>query len=110
MENKARKILLVQLFSNGDCLYATAVARQIKSDFPGCILTWAIAGFCRPIIEHNPFVDRILEVNSVPKNDIVAFRKFKRQLKDDRARGVWDDVFITMNMDENQALYDGTIR
>ena len=29
------RILLGQLGSNGDCLYATIVARQIKKDFPG---------------------------------------------------------------------------
>ena len=34
------KILLVQLFSNGDCLYATSVARQIKKDFPGHATSW----------------------------------------------------------------------
>ena len=35
MEKKRDKILLVQLYSNGDCLYATTVAQQIKKDFPG---------------------------------------------------------------------------
>ena len=42
-----KKIILVQLYSNGDCLYATAVARQIKQDFPGSHLTWAIAHFVK---------------------------------------------------------------
>lgn len=28
------RILLGQLFKNGDCLYATVLARQIKKDFP----------------------------------------------------------------------------
>jgi len=109
MENRKR-ILLVQLFSNGDCLYATAVARQIKQDFPHCHLTWAIAGFCRKIIDNNPYVDEIREVNEVPKNDIVAFRKFKRKVFAEKKQGKWDEVFVTHNMDENQALYDGTIR
>jgi ADP-heptose:LPS heptosyltransferase len=99
-----RKILLVQLFSNGDCLYATAVARQIKKDYPGCHLTWAIAGFCKSIIANNPYVDEIMEVNSVAKNDVVAFRKFKKEVAQKKIIGEFDQVFITHNMDTNQAL------
>ena len=79
MENKIKKILLVQLFSNGDCLYATAVARQIKSDNPNCELTWAIANFCKDIINLNPFVDKVRIVDDVAKNDIIAFRNFKKR-------------------------------
>ncbi|MEO6218907.1 MAG: hypothetical protein ABIO81_00660, partial [Ginsengibacter sp.] len=105
-----KKILLVQLFSNGDCLYATSIARQIKNDFPGCHLTWAIAGFCKSIIANNPFVDEIMEVNSVAKNDVVAFRKFKKEILRRKSSGEFDEVFITHIMDTNQANYDGSIR
>ena len=105
-----KKILLVQLFSNGDCLYATTIARQIKNDFPGCHLTWAIAGFCKSIIANNPFADEIMEVNSVSKNDVVSFRKFKKEIYQRQASGEFDEVFITHIMDTNQALYDGCIR
>jgi hypothetical protein len=105
-----KKILLVQLYSNGDCLYATAVARQIKKDFPGSHLTWAIAGFCKNIIALNADVDAIRIVDDVPKNDVAAFRKFKRKVFSEKDKGEWDEVFVTHNMDDNQALYDGTIR
>ena len=37
------KVSLVQLDANGDCLYATTIARQIKQDYPGCHLTWWIS-------------------------------------------------------------------
>lgn len=109
MENPKR-ILLVQLYSNGDCLYATAVARQIKQDFPSCHLTWLIAGFCKNIISQNPYVDAVLVTEEVPKNDIIAFRKLKRRVLKEKEEGKWDEVFVTHNMDDNQALYDGTIR
>lgn len=110
MENNIKKILLVQLFSNGDCLYATAIARQIKKDYPNCELTWAIASFCKDIINLNPFVDKVRIVDNVSKNDISAFRNFKKKVKAEKKNGLWDEVFITTNMDDNQALYDGTIR
>ncbi len=108
--NRSPNILLVQLFSNGDCLYATAIARQIKSDFPECKLTWAIAGFCKNIIFNNPYVDEILVTDEVVKNDVKAFRDYKRKVLAQKKAGVWAEVFITSNMDTNLALYDGTIR
>lgn len=104
------KILLVQLFSNGDCLYATTIAGQIKQDYPGCHLTWAVAGFCRNILEGNPYIDAILEINDVPKNDVVAFRRLKKRLYTEKRNGVWKELFITHIMDSNQAYYDGCIR
>ena len=110
MNSNTKKILLVQLFSNGDCLYATTVAKQIKKDFPNSRLTWAIAGFCKNIIANNPDVDEMLIINDVAKNDVPAFRKLKKKFFKEKASGKWDEVFITHNMDNNQALYDGTIR
>ena len=101
---------MVQLYSNGDCLYATAVARQIKNDYPGCHLTWAIASFCKRIIEHNPYVDAVMEVNTVVKNDTAALRKLKRELQQRRNNGEFDELFFIHNGDTNQAYYDGSIR
>jgi ADP-heptose:LPS heptosyltransferase len=105
-----QNILLVQLYSNGDCLYATTIARQIKNDFPNCKLSWAIANSCKNIIANNPHVDDVLVTNEVAKNDVVAFRKFKKKMFAEKAAGEWDEIFITHNMDTNLALYDGTIR
>lgn len=104
------KILLVHLYSNGDCLFATTIAKQIKKDFPGCHLTWAVASFCKSILAGNPDVDELMEVTSVKKNDTAAFRKFKKEVLQKKASGEFDEVFITHNQDVNQALYDGTIR
>ena len=59
---KRMRILLGQLASNGDCLYATTVARQIKHDYPGCHLTWAIGSMYRHILDNNPDVDEIWEI------------------------------------------------
>jgi hypothetical protein len=77
MSNVTSYILLVQLYANGDCLYATTLARQIKHDYPGCHLTWAISPSCKSIIDLNPYVDAVRLVPEVPKNDEKAFRKFR---------------------------------
>jgi hypothetical protein len=107
---ESQKILLVQLYSNGDCLYATTIARQIKKDYPGAHLTWAIASFCKAIIANNPYVDAVLEVNTVQKNDVAAFRRFKKEIYRQQQAGVYDKVFIVHNTDTNHAYYDGCIR
>jgi hypothetical protein len=104
------RILLVQLFSNGDCLYATAIARQIKQDFPGCYLLWAIVPFCKDIIAGNPYVDEVIVVDSVDKTKVSSFRRYKKMVLEQEKKGVYDKVFITTNLDTNQAYYDGSIR
>jgi hypothetical protein len=107
---KQVNILMVHLFANGDCLYATAIARQIKRDYPNCHLTWAIAPFCQSILIGNPFVDAVRVVDDVPRNDTYTFKIFKKKLEQEKAAGLWDELFITSNIDANQAYYDGTIR
>lgn len=107
--NKPLEILLVHLYSNGDCLYATAVARQIKQDFPGCKLTWAIATFCKGIIANNPYVESIMEIE-IAKDDAGAFRKLRKEFRSLKEQGKFDEIFITHLMDTNLAYYDGCIR
>jgi len=41
---------------------------------------------------------------------VKAFRRFKKKVLAQKAEGIYDEVFVTSNMDINQALYDGSIR
>lgn len=108
--SQQKKIVMLQLYSNGDCLYATAVARQIKEDHPGCHLTWVIASFCKNILLGNPYVDDILEITSVAKNDAAALRILRRDMEAKQKAGEYDLFFFIHNGDTNQAYYDGSIR
>lgn len=109
--NGQKKILLFHLHSNGDCLYATAVARQIKQDYPGCHLTWGIAAFCKSIIDNNPFVDAVWEIPGVNKiNSSSIHRKLKKEILAKKRNGEYDEVFFTQLIDDNLANYDGCIR
>ena len=77
-----RRILLGQLAANGDCVYATTVARQIKADDPECHLTWAIGSSYRQVIAHNPHVDAVWEVPYSRKEDAIAtWRAFEREAR-----------------------------
>ncbi len=106
-----KKILLIQLMSNGDCLYATAVARQIKHDNPGCHLTWAVASFCKGILDNNPYVDAIKEIPDVNRNTATGIvRNLRREAAQQIASGELDEVYFTQIIDDNLANYDGSIR
>src|SRR3984885_13663661 len=105
------RILLGMLASNGDCLYATAIARQIKTDFPGCHLTWAIGSLSRQVLTNNPDIDEIWELPQRSWADMEAdwtlFEIEARQLAD---AGRFDHIFLTQISPARFANYDGTIR
>jgi hypothetical protein len=105
------RVLLGQLASNGDCIYATTVARQIKSDDPSCHLTWAIASFCRHIIDHNPHVDAVWEVPVGSRGDVEsAWRQFEMDARRRQRSGEFHDVHLTQIHPGNYQNYDGTVR
>jgi hypothetical protein len=91
---------------------ATTIARQIKVDFPGCHLTWAIGYKCRHVIENNPDVDTIWSVeyarNELPHADV--WWKTKAEAERRRAAGEFDRVFYTQIYPENFNNFDGTTR
>ena len=105
-----KKVLLGHLVSNGDCLYATTLARQIKEDYQGCHLTWGISSMCRSVIEENPFVDEIWEINVGKREDWAgSWYKFVQEAKKRQAEGEFDEIFLTQIYPDFE-YYDSTIR
>lgn len=101
------KILLVNFYANGDCLYATTIARQIKTDYKDCHLTWAISSKCKDIILNNPDVDDVIVVEYIHCDDNAELELLKQ--KTDVAG--YDNVFITHpSYIKNMALFDGSVR
>ena len=106
-----KRILLGQLGRRGDCLYATAVARQIKHDYPGCHLTWAISSMCRSVIEGNPYVDEIWEIKQHTNNDVfTVWNQFEAEAARRKSNGEYDEIFLTQVHPGNFQNYDGTSR
>lgn len=105
------KILLGQLNSNGDCIFATTIAKQIKNDFPECHLTWAIGSMCKSIIDGNPYVDDywIIPLNNICEIERV-WENFKKEALKRKQKGYFDKIFLTQIAPGNLHLYDGTIR
>ncbi len=106
-----KQILLGQLGSNGDCLYATTIARQIKNDYPNCHLTWAISSLCRKVIENNPDVDDVWEVPVADWGDLNdAWFVFEKEAWASVAAGCFDHAFMTQICPNYFGNYDGTVR
>jgi hypothetical protein len=99
------------LASNGDCLYATALARQIKIDFPGSHLTWAIGSLSRSVLANNSDID---EVWQVPQNSWAdmeqSWMRFELEAHQLADAGRFDQVFLTQISPARFCNYDGTIR
>ncbi|MEO7263883.1 MAG: hypothetical protein ABIW38_03170 [Ferruginibacter sp.] len=107
-----QKILLAHLNSNGDCLYATVIARQIKEqDYPGCHLTWAVNSRCKQTILLNPFVDEIWEI---PTEKSLASKKewdaFVKSAEAKKQAGEFDKIFYTQVIGKNMMNLNGDIR
>jgi hypothetical protein len=111
MQERPKRVLLGHLAARGDCVYATAVARQIKSDFPGCHLTWAIGSMSRAILNGNPHVDEVWEV-PVDRHDQVAgaWEKFYGEAVKRSQAGEFDEAFFTQIYPDNFGNFDGTVR
>jgi hypothetical protein len=105
------RVLLGQLGSGGDCLYTTALARQIKTNWPGCHLTWAVGSLFRPWIEHNPYVDSIWTVPLAERRDTFArWSMFEAEVVRQLDRGSFDLAVMSQICPGNYQRWDGTVR
>jgi hypothetical protein len=104
-------VLLGQLGSNGDCLYATAIAKQIKRDDPKCHLVWAIGRLSRPVLVNNPDIDEIWQLpHSAWTEDERLWNLFEIEAHRLADAGQFDSVHLTQIAPARFANYDGTIR
>lgn len=60
----ALRILVVRLGSMGDIVHALPAVASLKHSFPGSELWWLVAQRWAPLLEGNPFVDRLVCLES----------------------------------------------
>ncbi len=110
-KQRVQRILLGHLSARGDCLYATAIARQIKADYPGCFLTWGISSMCRDVLKGNPDVDEIWEFPMQNHGEMTsAWQAFEKEAANRYRNGDFDEVFLTQISPNNFHNFDGTVR
>jgi hypothetical protein len=106
-----KKILLGQLGAYGDCIFATAIAKQIKKDFPDCHLTWAIGSMYTSILDNNPHVDSIWQVPITNRLDVTnCWWGFASDAIRKQELGLFDRVYLTQIYPGNPDEFYGSVR
>jgi hypothetical protein len=108
---KGKRFLIVHLEANGDCLMATTIARQIKSDYPDSQITWAISEKCKEVILHNPYIDDIWVISYTKEENVFdVWKELKKIVAQKIKDGLFDKVLYTQLHLGNLHHYDGTTR
>ena len=69
-----REILVLRPNDFGELLTATPIFEALKKRFPATRIVAGIGSWGRPVLENNPFVDEIVELNAPWNNKIVENR------------------------------------
>src|SRR6185312_12562801 len=105
------KVLLVQLASNGDCLFVTTIAKQIKEiDYPGCHLTWLIGSMCVQVVKNNPYIDNTIQIPFSMGDLALERSKIGEHIENAGGYEEFDKIFITDYTKENLKNWFGTTR
>ncbi len=106
-----QRLLLGQLGANGDCLYATNLARQLRQDYPQAHITWAISTQCIGLLRNNPHIDDVWEIE-IPdwSGQAVVWRVFEREATRRLLRHQFDHVYFSQISPNNFQNFDGTVR
>lgn len=105
------RVLLGQLGANGDCLYATILARQLRQDYPCAHITWAVSTQCAGLLSNNPDINEVWEVPvSGWDEHAIAWRSFEREAVRRYLRREFDLIVLSQIWPSHFENYDGTIR
>jgi hypothetical protein len=107
-----KRILLIHLGANGDCVMATTIARQIKVDYPGCHLTWCIGDRYASVLINNPDVDAVWVFKLQDGEPVApdAWYRCRAEAEKRKEAGDFDLIFNTQVFPDNIKNFDGTTR
>lgn len=77
--NKPDGILVVRLGAMGDVLHALPAVASLKHSFPQVPLTWAVEQPWAPLLEGNPFIDRVIPIDRKRPGTWLLTRRLLRE-------------------------------
>lgn len=81
--NRSARILVVRLGAMGDILHALPAVASLKLSYPGARLTWVVKPQWAPLLEGNPFIDRLVFVKrDFPKGLYRTWRELRAESYD----------------------------
>jgi heptosyltransferase I len=75
------RILVVRLGAMGDVIHALPAVASLKNSFPGARVIWAIEPRWAPLLDGNPFVDRVVHLR---RGSLAALLHSRRELREER--------------------------
>lgn len=75
------RILVVRLGAMGDVIHALPAVASLKHSFPGSRLTWVVEPRWAPLLEENPFIDRVVLLR---RDSFAGLRESWRALRAER--------------------------
>ncbi len=79
------RILAVRLGAMGDIIHTLPAVAWLKQSHPGSHVTWLVETQWAPLLEGNPYVDRVVPMRRKSFADLVATRRDLRQVHYDLA-------------------------
>jgi heptosyltransferase-1 len=73
------RILVIRLSSMGDVIHALPAVASLKHSFPRSTLTWVIRPQWAALLEGNPFVDEVIEMERSARGMASAVRELRRE-------------------------------
>ena len=73
------RILVVRLSAMGDVIHALPAVASLKHSFPHSKLTWVIRPKWADLLEGNPFVDEVVEMDRSAQGVVAAARELRRE-------------------------------
>lgn len=104
------KIALLQLYSNGDCLFATVIAAQLRHDYPEATITWYVAKHCKGMLINNSDINEIVDIDIAGKDGKKVWDETHAMLMQKKERGEIDLLISSQLIRDNERYYTGTIR
>ncbi|MCS7187240.1 MAG: glycosyltransferase family 9 protein [Armatimonadota bacterium] len=75
----APRILIVRLSALGDTLMSTPIAQALREAFPNAYIGWVVETRCAPILEGNPFINRVHRWDKTLTGFIATVREIRRE-------------------------------
>jgi ADP-heptose:LPS heptosyltransferase len=85
--DKPKKILIIRKDEIGDLLLSIPMYEAIKKAYPNSELSVLVGKPAAPLLEHNPFIDRIIPIETIRNNKIAFIKQYLnliRHLKNEK--------------------------
>ena len=73
------RILVIRLSAMGDVIHALPAVASLKHSIPGSTITWVIRPKWSALLEGNPFVDQVVEMDRSVKGVMAAIHRLRQQ-------------------------------